>query len=108
MSTYPTVRELEVFLVVARKKSFKRAAKFLGMAPESVSLTIASLEKKCGGHQLIRRSGTATQYHHLTGGGLEMNRLARTTVRNFKKSLKYISKCVEPDAVRKEKEVCDE
>ena len=56
---YIDVRQLEVFMKVARIGSFSKAAKKLGMTQPAISLQMQALEKHLGVDRLFDRAGEA-------------------------------------------------
>jgi DNA-binding transcriptional LysR family regulator len=56
----PTMRQLEVFLAVARAGSFRRAAERVHLSQPALSQHVSALERGLGAHLLERRGRTVT------------------------------------------------
>src|SRR3984957_17601349 len=66
---YPTLRRLQVFVMVAETGSFAAAARQLGISQPSVSSHIQNLEKEIAGPLFVREPGRRAA---LTAGGRKL------------------------------------
>src|SRR5262245_12664205 len=69
----PTIRQLEVFLAVARAGSFRRAAQVVHLSQPALSPHVAELERGLGARMLDRQGGVVT----LTDAGRILQEHAR-------------------------------
>jgi DNA-binding transcriptional LysR family regulator len=71
---FPTLHQLEIFLVIARRQSFARAAEELFLSAPSVSLQVQRLEQHYGARLFVRTSRGPT----LTPAGEALREAAET------------------------------
>lgn len=74
MPDLPSLKQLEYFVALAETGSFRRAAEQCGISQPSLSVQLASLEKRLG-QRLVERSRSGVI---LTAAGREVNMRART------------------------------
>jgi molybdate transport repressor ModE-like protein len=79
---YPTLRRLQVFVMVAETGSFAAAARQLGISQPSVSSHIQSLEKELAGPLFVREPGRRAA---LTDGGRKLLLHARSMLASASK-----------------------
>jgi molybdate transport repressor ModE-like protein len=79
---YPTLRRLQVFVIVAETGSFAAAARQLGISQPSVSSHIQNLEKELAGPLFVREPGRRAA---LTDGGRKLLLHARSMLASASK-----------------------